>query len=104
MRIEDELSGLSADLVGGARYVSFLRELLTLEPGCLYDATALVAALPDARDGLDAVERAVGDRLRVTWIENDGSTYGPGYVIVLFYLEAIHWHNVAVVNRGAVGV
>jgi hypothetical protein len=103
VRLEDELSGLSADLVGEARHVPFLRELLTLAPGRLYDAIPLVAALPEARDGLGAVERAAGDRLRVTWIENDGSAYGPEYVVVLFYLEAIHWHNVAVVNRRTVG-
>lgn len=35
----------------------------------------------------------------VTWLDHPKAAYGEGYCIIIFFVEALHWKNVALYNK-----
>ena len=99
MTLENRLSELTADLVELEENSAFLERLFSMEADRWLDITPLCSGLTEAEDRLEELMESFEVPLQVTWLNPPKSMYGNGYCVIIFFLEELHWSNVALYNR-----
>ncbi len=99
MDLEDQLSCLTADLIEYKRNKNFLKNLFKIESGKWADINILCQGMNHLQNQLELIENYCDEQLQVTWLDYPLSTMGEGYCLIIFYLECLHWDNVALYNK-----
>jgi hypothetical protein len=99
MKVEERLADLTADLVEYEENSVFLKRLFSLKAGVWEDVTALCRDIGHLEDHIAQLQRSAKDRLRATWLAYPASTHGKGYCLIVFFVEELHWSNVALFNK-----
>lgn len=100
MEREERLADLAADLVSIQQNELMLERLFEAQPGQWVDIDSLVGGLPPVAHQLDEMAELADGTIRVTWLDYPQSLNGPGYCLILFFLEELLWSHVAVYNKG----
>lgn len=98
-RAEERLADLAADLVERAENSAFLARLFALEAGRWEDVATLCQDLAPLDDPLEQFQGLSKGALQVTWLDYPPSTHGPGYCLIIFFAEELHWNSVALYNK-----
>lgn len=98
MELEDILSGITADLVGYESNSLFLKRLFSEEAGKWIEIEPLCSGLKKIESQLEQLKESFEESLRVTWLDYPAS-YGEGFCIIIFFVEALHWNNLALYNK-----
>jgi hypothetical protein len=96
---EDSLADITADLVEHAENTLFLERLFALEPGVWENVAVLCRDMPHLKDQIASLKRPDPGVLRVTWLDYPRSAHGKGYCLIIFFMEELHWSNVALYNK-----
>lgn len=99
MNLEESLADITADLVELKENSPFLERLFAVRAGQWLDAAVLCSQLIDITDRLEGLSESFEGALHVTWLAYPESVYGDGYCLIIFFVEALHWSNIAVYNR-----
>jgi hypothetical protein len=99
MRVEERLADLTADLVECEENSVFLERLFSLKAGVWEDVTALCRDIVHLEDHMAQLQRSSKGRLHATWLDYPVSTHGKGYCLIIFFVEELHWSNVALYNK-----
>ncbi|WP_107666623.1 hypothetical protein [Cyanothece sp. BG0011] len=99
MDLEDQLSCLTADLIEYKKNKMFLNNLFNVESGQWTDINTLCQGINHLQNQLELIEKSCDEQLTVTWLDYPLSTMGEGYCLIIFYLESLHWDNIALYNR-----
>jgi hypothetical protein len=99
MKIEESLADLTADLIGCKANSAFLERLFSLKAGVWADVTDLCRDIVHLEDHIAQLQRSSKGRLRATWLNYPISTHGKGYCLIIFFMEELHWSNVALYNK-----
>ena len=99
MIAEDSLTEITADLVAREENRVFLERLFTLEPGVWEDVVVLCHDVIHLTGPMAHVTGIAQGILRVTWLDYPNSTHGKGYCLIIFFMEELHWSNVALYNK-----
>ncbi len=94
--IVDALERFSGDVLSLRRHEGIVREIFATAPGEWRLVSGLDlhdAALARLLDGTGQD----GASLRVTWLDYPDPS--SGYCLIVFFLEGIHWHSVALYNK-----
>ncbi len=103
MKVEERLADLTADLVEREENSVFLERLFSLKAGVWEDVTALCRDIVHLENHMAQLQRSSKGRLPVTWLDYPTSTYGKGYCLIIFFVEELHWSNVALYNKQWLG-
>ena|GEM_PF-1015601 len=99
MKVEERLEELTADLVESEENSVFLERLFSLKAGVWEDVTALCRDIVHLEDDMAQLQQSSKDGLRATWLNYPASTHGKGYCLIIFFIEELHWSNVALYNK-----
>jgi hypothetical protein len=99
MKVEEKLADLTADLVECEENSVFLERLFSLKAGVWEDVTALCRDIMHLEEHMAQLQRSSKGRLQVTWLDYPTSTHGKGYCLIVFFVEELHWSNVALYNK-----
>ena len=99
MKVEERLADLTADLVEYEENSIFLERLFSLKAGVWEDVTALCRDIVHLEEHMAQLQRSSKGRLQVTWLDYPASTQGKGYCLIVFFVEELHWSNVALYNK-----
>ncbi|MBI4641216.1 MAG: hypothetical protein HY731_11010 [Candidatus Tectomicrobia bacterium] len=99
MNLEDKLSDLTANLVELEENSLFLERLFSDDSGRWIDVASLCSGLTDVEGRLEELRKSLKAPLQVTWLDSPKSVYRNGYCVILFFLEELHWSNVALYNK-----
>ena len=100
MKLEDKLSEITADLVEFEENTLFLERLFSVEAGRWIEVAPLCNGLTEeVEEQLEALEESFQTPLQVAWLNSPKSAYGSGYCLIIFFLEDLHWSNVALYNK-----
>jgi hypothetical protein len=97
----DTLGDVVGDLLTEQANLPFVQRLLSLSPATWSSVYSLASRLPDVRSRLHELGYAGENSVQVCWLDYPLSLYGPGYCLVVFYLEDEHWSSVALYNKAA---
>lgn len=97
--IEDRLSCLTADLVEFESNSLFLQRLFSIDAGKWVEVGPLCSDLRQVEVQLRELREVLEGELRVTWLEYPDAANGAGYCLILFFVEALHWNNLALYNK-----
>ncbi len=97
--LEDDLSGVSADLLSFRKYESFVRQLFELKPGIWADVLGLCNGLDEIKASIHKLEAKIDDTLKVLWLEHPDPAE-VDFCLVLFYVDVLDWNSLAVYNKG----
>ncbi|MBI3969623.1 MAG: hypothetical protein HY329_28605 [Chloroflexi bacterium] len=95
--LDEQLAEITADLVEEDSI--FHHRLFDLPPGTWAKVLDLCRDLPTHAERLEEVLDLAEGTLKVTWLDYPGSAYGPGYCLVIFFLEELLWKNIALYNK-----
>ena len=98
--IEDILSGITADLVGYESNSPFLERLFLQAGGKWIEIDGLCKGLKEIESQLEELKELFDGTVRVTWLDYPDATCGLDYCIIIFFVEALHWSNLALYNKG----
>lgn len=93
MELEDKLSDFTAELVASKNNSLFLERLFATDAGQWLDVDFLSDRLEQITSQLQELRNLCEGNLKVTWLEHP--TADSGYCLILFYMEALHWNNLA---------
>jgi hypothetical protein len=99
MKVEERLADLTADLVECEENSVFLERLFSLKAGVWKDVTALCRDIVHLEDHMAQLQRSAKGRLQATWLDYLASRHGKGYCLIIFFVEELHWSNVALYNK-----
>jgi len=99
MNLEDRLSDITADLVELEENSVFLDCLFSQESGRWMEVASLCNDLTEIEGRLEELKKSLKAPLQVTWLDSPKSAYENGYCIIIFFLEELHWSNVALYNK-----
>lgn len=99
MELEDKLSSITADLVEFESNSQFLERLFSEEAGKWIEIEPLCNGLKEIESQLEELRESVEGTLQVTWLDYPNAAYGEGYCIIIFFVEALHWSNLALYNK-----
>jgi hypothetical protein len=99
MTIEDKLADLTADLVECEENQAFLARLFALQAGAWADVVALCHEVIPLEEHVAHLQESTTGRLRVTWLDYPNAAHGKGYCLIIFFVEELHWSNVALYNK-----
>jgi hypothetical protein len=99
MKVEERLADLTADLVECEENSVFLERLFSLKAGVWADVTALCRDIVHLEEHMAQLQRSCKGRLQATWLDYPASTHGKGYCLIVFFVEELHWSNVALYNK-----
>ena len=102
LTIEDELTDFAADIVSDLEYEGIVRELFNRPAGQWHLLADLGKKADRLMDRIASLQESAGD-IVVAWMDYPESSYGAGYCTVSFFVEAIHWHTLAIYNCGHMG-
>ena len=94
MEIEDKLSCLTADLVEYKINQKFVQRLFDNKAGQWIDIYTLCQDLNPIVNQFKSLETYCDGILQVTWLDYP-TNLGEGYCLIIFYLESLHWNNMA---------
>lgn len=94
LEIEDQLSCLTADLVEHESNQPFLQRLFANKAGQWLDIYTLCQDLNSILNQFKSLELECEGILQVTWLDYP-TNLGEGYCLIIFYLESLHWNNLA---------
>jgi hypothetical protein len=98
LELEDWLSCISADLLEYDRNSLFLERLFAQKSGEWSTIESLCDGLPDIETQLQHLAAISPAELRVTWLDYPTAA-GLGFCLILFFVESLHWSNLAVYNQ-----
>jgi len=99
MNIEDTLAEITTDLVAVQEATPFLKALFTTPAGAWTTLDEYYADLPQLQTSMRQLPHDVSEALQVSWLDYPPSVYGSGYCVIIFFLEALPWHNVVLYNK-----
>ena len=99
LELEDRLSSLTADLVEFESNDLFLERLFSEEAGKWIGIEPLCNGLKEIESQLEELRESVEGTLQVTWLDYPNAAYGECYCIIIFFVEALHWSNLALYNK-----
>ena len=95
--LEDEIADFTGDLLALEVYESSLKRLFENDAGTWLKLTDLLEQNQQAVKTIVALESDCQGALQATWI--DHPNLESGYCLVLFYVDALEWNNLAVYNK-----
>jgi hypothetical protein len=99
--IEEQLEDLCGDLVAYRDNEPFIRRLFSSKPGDWHTLVDLCAGLIGGTlETLSSFPGEPAAQPRVTWIDLPDSLHGPGYAVILFFLEDPQWSMAALYHYG----
>jgi len=98
MELEDQLSDLTADLVASRFNETFLERLFAVPTGQWLKVESLCRGLEIQAKFAD-LRQEYGEDLQVCWLEHPSQD--SGFCLILFYVESLHWNNLALYNKTA---
>lgn len=99
IELEDQLSCLTADLVEYKSNQQFIKNLFAIEAGKWTNIDTLCKGMTNIKTELELIKNSCDGLLQVTWLDYPMTTMGEGYCVIIFYLESLHWDNVALYNK-----
>lgn len=99
MSLEDELSNLTADLVTLEINYPFLNRLFSVESGKWVELESLCIDLNEIKAELVEMKKSFQGTIRVSWLEYPDAVCGEGFCTIIFFVEALHWSNLALYNQ-----
>ncbi len=101
MTRNDSLGDVVGDLLTEQANLRFVQRLLSLPHATWSSVYWLASRLPNVRSRLRELGYAGENSVQVCWLDYPLSLCGPGYCLVVFYLEDEHWSSVALYNKAA---
>jgi hypothetical protein len=99
MGIEDKLADLTTDLVEHEENQTFLARLFALEAGVWADVAVLCHEVVPLEEHVAHLQESTTGHLHVTWLDYPDAEHGKGYCLIIFFVEELHWSNVALYNK-----
>src|SRR5919202_1968937 len=99
MELEDKLSCLTADLVEFESNSPFIERLFSEEASKWIEIQSLCSGLKEIESQLEELKESFEGTLRVTGLEYHDAAVGKGYCLIIFFVEALHWSNLALYNK-----
>ncbi len=99
LELEDRLSSLTADLVEFESNDLFLERLFSEEAGKWIEIESLCSKLQEIEGQFEELRKSFEGTLQVTWLDYPSVAYGGGYCLIIFFVEALHWSNLALYNK-----
>jgi hypothetical protein len=99
MELEDKLSCLTADLVEFESNSPFIERLFSEEASKWIEIQSLCSGLKEIESQLEELKESFEGTLRVTWLDYPDAAVGKGYCLIIFFVEALHWSNLALYNK-----
>lgn len=99
MELEDKLSCLTADLVEFESNSPFIERLFSEEASKWIEIQSLCSGLKEIESQLEELKESFEGTLRVTWLDYPDAAVGKGYSLIIFFVEALHWSNLALYNK-----
>ncbi|MBD1806921.1 hypothetical protein H6F98_15850 [Microcoleus sp. FACHB-SPT15] len=106
MELEDKLSCLTADLVEFESNSLFLERLFSEEVGKWIEIESLCSGLQEIESQLEELKELFvaccpegAGTLRVTSLDYPDAACGEGFCLIIFFVEALHWSNLALYNK-----
>jgi hypothetical protein len=98
MTLEDHLSDVTADLLSAKGNETFLRQLFSAKAGTWSLVLPICQEMRELARRLQQLEVDAEARLFVSWLEYPGGIV-EDFATVVFFMESLDWHTVAVFNR-----
>jgi hypothetical protein len=99
MTLEDNLSNITADLVGLEKNSVFLDRLFSIKMGTWVPVIQLCRGITDVEERLARLQKSFDGTLHVAWLDYPDSVYGQGYCTIIFFSEQLHWNSIALYNK-----
>lgn len=99
MDVEDRLSCITSDLVSMKSNSPFLKRLFSQNAGKWIEIESLCSSLKEIETQLEKLRELFKGTLRVTWLTYPEAAVGEGYCLIIFFVEALHWSNLALYNK-----
>lgn len=100
MSIEDELFDWTGDFLSLTHFEPVLKQLFIHPSGDWLKVKSLFADNSEITERLDELETKAGDPLCVVWLDDPAAEPDDDYSVIVFFVAALHWHTLAVYNRG----
>lgn len=98
LSVEEELEDFAADFVSDKHSDSRLRHLFEQASGEWFAAKQFCDE-ETAMTRLSTLEESADGTLRVAWLAHP-EAYDEGFVTVLFFVDSLFWHTLAIYNKG----
>lgn len=95
--IEDELADFTADLLALSANEHILKRLLKEPAGSWSNLANFLEGHQQATQVVEKFQSDCNGILQVTWLAHP--RLDRGYCLVLFYVDALGWNNLAVYNK-----
>ena len=99
MNIEEQMAEITTDLVELEVGHPFLERLFSLQAGVWETALLLCKDLLHIQKQIKHLENKISDRLMISWLDYPISTHGAGYCLIIFFVESLHWSQIALFNK-----
>jgi hypothetical protein len=99
MNIEEQIAEITTDLVELEACHPFLERLFSLQAGVWETALLLCKDLLHIQKQIKHLENKISDRLMISWLDYPISTHGAGYCLIIFFVESLHWSQIALFNK-----
>ncbi|NEP41827.1 MAG: hypothetical protein F6K35_22370 [Okeania sp. SIO2H7] len=99
--IEDKLLLITTELLESKENQPFLHKLFSLKASQWSDLKVLCDGLPEIESKFEELRGLLTGKIRVTWLDYP-STETENYCLIIFFVESLFWHNLAVYNKGLI--
>lgn len=97
IELEEALVDLTADLLSLQAYEDVLKDLFNKPAGIWSDLTDFLVKDQPVAQEMVSLQSDCNGTVRVTWLEHP--ELAQGYCLVLFYMGALGWNNLALYNK-----
>lgn len=99
LEVEDILSNITSDLVADRSNSPFLERLFSIDAGKWVELESLCQELKQIEKQFAELKTEFNVTIKVTWLDYPVSACGEGFCTILFFVESLHWHNLALYNQ-----
>jgi hypothetical protein len=106
LELEDKLLDITTELVSINNNSLFLERLFSQDAGQWIEIESLCSGIREIETQLEELRELFAacfperiGTLRVTWLDYPNTTLGEACYMIIFFLEALHWSNVALYSK-----
>ncbi|XWK86584.1 MAG: hypothetical protein U7127_20560 [Phormidium sp.] len=99
LEVEDILSNITSDLVADRSNSPFLERLFSIDAGKWVELEPLCQELKQIEKQFAELKTEFNATIKVTWLDYPVSACGEGFCTILFFVESLHWSNLALYNQ-----